>query len=135
MQQSGTSGALDRKISCVKIANDRSMQPIYRPAGSCCCGVEKIIIASVAAMTQTVGLIAMTGTRAALSQKSVRTTTAARCRACCLLPAAGAPDRISRLFRALSADAGLPPIRLHDLRHRTATLWCAARDSNPEPAD
>ena len=32
-----------------------------------------------------------------------------------------APDRLTRLFRALVADAGLPPIRLHDLRHGAAT--------------
>jgi len=37
-----------------------------------------------------------------------------------------APDRISRLFRALAAEAGLPPIRLHDLRHGAATLALAA---------
>jgi hypothetical protein len=37
-----------------------------------------------------------------------------------------APDRISRPFRALAADAGLPPIRLHDLRHGAATLALAA---------
>lgn len=27
------------------------------------------------------------------------------------------PDRLSRIFRALIAEHGLPPIRLHDLRH------------------
>ena len=37
-----------------------------------------------------------------------------------------APDRLTRLFRALVADAGLPPIRLHDLRHGAATLALAA---------
>jgi integrase len=37
-----------------------------------------------------------------------------------------APDRLSRTFRRLSAEAGLPPIRLHDLRHGAATLALAA---------
>ena len=37
-----------------------------------------------------------------------------------------APDRLSRYFRQLSAAAGLPPIRLHDLRHGAATLALAA---------
>jgi integrase len=37
-----------------------------------------------------------------------------------------APDRLSRTFRALIAEAGLPPIRLHDLRHGAATLALAA---------
>jgi len=32
------------------------------------------------------------------------------------------PDRFSKLFRAFVADAGLPAIRLHDLRHTHATL-------------
>jgi integrase len=32
-----------------------------------------------------------------------------------------APDRLSRTFRRLSEEAGLPPIRLHDLRHGAAT--------------
>lgn len=32
------------------------------------------------------------------------------------------PDSISRAFRAASTAAGLPPIRLHDLRHSWATL-------------
>jgi integrase len=33
-----------------------------------------------------------------------------------------APDRLSRHFRQLSAEAGLPPVRLHDLRHGAASL-------------
>jgi integrase len=33
-----------------------------------------------------------------------------------------APDRLTRHFRALARAAGLPPIRLHDLRHGAATL-------------
>lgn len=37
-----------------------------------------------------------------------------------------APDRLTRTFRRLTADAGLPPIRLHDLRHGAATLALAA---------
>src|SRR6266704_32679 len=37
-----------------------------------------------------------------------------------------APDRLTRHFRALAAAAGLPPIRLHDLRHGAATIALAA---------
>jgi integrase len=37
-----------------------------------------------------------------------------------------APDRLTRTFKALSAEAGLPPVRLHDLRHGAATLALAA---------
>jgi integrase len=37
-----------------------------------------------------------------------------------------APDRLSRMFKALAAEAGLPPIRLHDLRHGAASLALAA---------
>ena len=37
-----------------------------------------------------------------------------------------APDRLTRTFRKLSVEAGLPPIRLHDLRHGAATLALAA---------
>src|SRR5215472_6345595 len=37
-----------------------------------------------------------------------------------------APDRLTRTFRALAADAGLTPVRLHDLRHGAATLALAA---------
>ena len=37
-----------------------------------------------------------------------------------------APDRLSRIFKKLAAEAGLPPVRLHDLRHGAATLALAA---------
>jgi Phage integrase family len=37
-----------------------------------------------------------------------------------------APDRLSRTFRRLSGEAGLPPVRLHDLRRGAATLALAA---------
>jgi integrase len=37
-----------------------------------------------------------------------------------------APDRLSRTFKKLAAQAGLPPVRLHDLRHGAATLALAA---------
>jgi len=37
-----------------------------------------------------------------------------------------APDRLSRTFRRLSGEAGLPPVRLHDLPHGAATLALAA---------
>jgi integrase len=37
-----------------------------------------------------------------------------------------APDRLTRHFRTLTQAAGLPPIRLHDLRHGAATLALAA---------
>ena len=37
-----------------------------------------------------------------------------------------APDRLTRIFRRLSTEAGLPPVRLHDLRHGAATLALAA---------
>jgi hypothetical protein len=37
-----------------------------------------------------------------------------------------APDRLSRTFKKLAAAAGLPPVRLHDLRHGAATLAQAA---------
>jgi integrase len=36
-----------------------------------------------------------------------------------------APDRLTRTFTALAAQAGLPPVRLHDLRHGAATLALA----------
>jgi integrase len=38
-----------------------------------------------------------------------------------------APDRLSRTFRRLSDQAGLPPVRLHDLRHGAASLALAAK--------
>jgi integrase len=37
-----------------------------------------------------------------------------------------APDRLTRTFKKLAAEAGLPPVRLHDLRHGAATLALAA---------
>src|SRR6266851_4379981 len=37
-----------------------------------------------------------------------------------------APDRLTRHFHALATTAGLPPVRLHDLRHGAATLALAA---------
>ena len=37
-----------------------------------------------------------------------------------------APDRLSRHFKQLSAEAGPPPVRLHDLRHGAASLALAA---------
>lgn len=36
------------------------------------------------------------------------------------------PDYLSRHFRQLSSATGLPPVRLHDLRHGAATLMLAA---------
>jgi integrase len=36
------------------------------------------------------------------------------------------PAKVTDTFTALAADAGLPPIRLHDLRHGAATLALAA---------
>src|SRR5512139_639370 len=37
-----------------------------------------------------------------------------------------APDRLTRYFGKLIAETGVPPIRLHDLRHGAATLALAA---------
>ncbi|OOC57405.1 hypothetical protein NOSIN_23705 [Nocardiopsis sinuspersici] len=37
-----------------------------------------------------------------------------------------APDRLSRSFRKLNTESGLPPVRLHDLRHGAATFALAA---------
>jgi len=37
-----------------------------------------------------------------------------------------APDRLMRMFARLVADSGLPPVRLHDLRHGAASLALAA---------
>jgi len=37
-----------------------------------------------------------------------------------------APDRLTRIFKKLAGQAGLPPVRLHDLRHGAATLALAA---------
>jgi integrase len=36
------------------------------------------------------------------------------------------PDRMTRLFRCLVAESGLPPVTLHGLRHGAATLALAA---------
>ena len=36
------------------------------------------------------------------------------------------PDHVMVVFRRLSREAGLPPIRLHDLRHTSATLALSA---------
>jgi integrase len=36
------------------------------------------------------------------------------------------PDRLTRVFRRLVADSGLPPVTLHGLRHGAATLALAA---------
>ncbi|HTP16345.1 MAG TPA: site-specific integrase, partial [Streptosporangiaceae bacterium] len=38
-----------------------------------------------------------------------------------------APDRLTRIFKKLAAEAGLPPVRLHDLRHGAATLLQVSR--------
>jgi integrase len=38
------------------------------------------------------------------------------------VPMAVVPRELSRTFNKLVADAGLPPVRLHDLRHGAATL-------------
>ncbi len=37
-----------------------------------------------------------------------------------------ASDRLSRIFKMLAEEAGLPPIRLHDLRHGAASLALSA---------
>jgi len=37
-----------------------------------------------------------------------------------------APDRLTRMFKKLAAQAGLPPVRLHDLRHGAASLALSA---------
>jgi integrase len=37
-----------------------------------------------------------------------------------------APDRLARHFAVLVRQSGLPPIRLHDLRHGAASLALAA---------
>jgi integrase len=36
------------------------------------------------------------------------------------------PDRLTKLFRRLNTASGLPPVRLHDLRHGAANLALAA---------
>jgi integrase len=35
-----------------------------------------------------------------------------------------APDRLTRTFKKLVGLAGLPPVRLHDLRHGADSLAC-----------
>ena len=42
-----------------------------------------------------------------------------------------APDRLTRMFKTLAAEAGLPPARLHDLRHGAATLAQFGRGRGP----
>ena len=37
------------------------------------------------------------------------------------------PERITDWFHELSAEAGVPPIRLHDLRHGAASLMLVRR--------
>ena len=39
------------------------------------------------------------------------------------------PGWVSRSFTQITADAGLPRIRFHDLRHTSATLGLAAEES------
>jgi hypothetical protein len=38
------------------------------------------------------------------------------------------PDRLSRTFKKLAADAGLPPVQLHDLRHARPLALAAGMD-------
>jgi predicted component of type VI protein secretion system len=38
-----------------------------------------------------------------------------------------APDRLTRMFKKLAAEAGLPPVRLHDLRHKAGCLVLGTR--------
>ena len=48
------------------------------------------------------------------------------------------PRNDYREFKKLLGKAGLPPVRLHDLRHTAASLligWWRAWGSNPEPTD
>jgi integrase len=37
-----------------------------------------------------------------------------------------APDRLTGTFKRLAAQTGLPPVRLHDLRHAAASLALSA---------
>jgi integrase len=45
------------------------------------------------------------------------------------------PDCLTRTFNALVNDSGLPPVRLHDLRHGAATLMLLAGDDLKTIAD
>ena len=36
------------------------------------------------------------------------------------------PDQVSEWFRRLTRDAGLPPVRFHDLRHGAASVMLAS---------
>jgi integrase len=45
------------------------------------------------------------------------------------------PDCLTRTFNALVSDSGLPPVRLHDLRHGAATLMLLAGDELKTIAD
>jgi integrase len=42
------------------------------------------------------------------------------------------PDLITDWFRRLARTAGLPPIRLHDVRHSCRTIAEHSRNPNPE---
>ena len=46
-----------------------------------------------------------------------------------------APDRLTRTFKTLAAQAGLPPVRLHDLRHGAATLAQTGRVASDASRD
>ncbi len=45
------------------------------------------------------------------------------------------PDRLTRTFNRLVEESGLPPVRLHDLRHGAATLMLIAGDKLKTIAD
>jgi integrase len=45
------------------------------------------------------------------------------------------PDRLTRTFNALVEESGLPPVRLHDLRHGAATLMLLAGEELKTIAD
>jgi integrase len=81
--------------------------------------------------TITLPVVAVTALRAhRVHQLKVRLAAGARWRDLGFLFTSGIgtplePRRITRDFRALLAQAGLPPIRLHDLRHSCATLLLA----------
>ena len=46
-----------------------------------------------------------------------------------------APDCLTRTFNRLVEESGLPPVRLHDLRHGAATLMLLAGDELKTIAD